>query len=727
MTNSNNLLTTAVSGSLPVSAVPCYRLEPHARYVLDDVTAFVGRSSDEHGHILRRVDDPNLCESFSHEQFYKLRQEGRLSIERNHFLASAAAVRLKGPEPLISELQPRAREKLFARKAFCDAFLRAEVAGEATRSDCSMRSFIEAFVAATFAKLLKEGRCGSEDISLKRPPSPTTLRKWLRKYEACGFEAMALRDCYGRSGDRTPRFGSEERALLAEFAGRYASRLKPTKAAVYIDLTSEIQNQNIERRKTGLRPLRKPSRNAFERVIAQLDPFHVCAAREGEAAARKKFYIVRHGLDVTRPLERVEMDEWRIDLQTVLKDAGAWANLADSARAAVERARLWLIVAIDAYTRCILAARVIDNPSSTAAVATIAMAVHDKAKFAAAAGCQTPWDYHGTMETLVTDHGSAFIAHETRAAATDLGVEMLFPPAKSPQNRARIERFFRTIHTQLVALFDGRSFEDPVAKGDYESEAHAVVDPEELGRVIVRWIVDVYHNTPHNGLGGETPRNCWLRTTRLHPVLPPPDENVSRHIFGITVERRITKSGIRILGLNYQSKNLQELRLRAGQKPVLVRIDERDLGHVSVRGAEDWLTVDCLRPALKGVPANQWLAADRRLRREYADVARLSEDVVFQALLDIKAISAMATERAGIAAPVMTSAAVDQLERSVFRTFDFDRGPADGPGVLDPLAMPPDDDAPAASAPLGAIEDNAVPVEPPPTGGADDSEFGMED
>lgn len=717
---------------LPIPFTPRYRLEPHARYVIDGVLELVAKSSDDLGHVLRRLDTPDLCESFTHEEFEELRRDGRLNIIREYYRASAASFRLEGPERLISELSPKRRERLLARKDMVDAFLREEEAHKVSRSDASMKVFIKAYLMEQIARTLSDGRCGQKDIPIKRPPSPTALRKWLRKYEACGFEAMALRDGYGRSGNRTPRLDVEERILMREMAERYASLLKPTKASLYLDLVSEVKSRNLERRKTGERLLKKPSRSAFERVIAGLDPFMVYAGREGEAAARKKFFIVRGGLDVSRPLERVEMDAWRISLQVILEDAGVWAKLSPEVRAEVERRRLWLSVAIDCYTRCILAARIIDSNTSTAAVSTIAMAVMDKARFAKAAGCVTPWDQYGSGETYATDNDKAYTAFETRACVTDMGSEMLFPPAGTPQNRARIERFFRTIHEQLVALFHGRSFENVVAKGDYDSEANAVIDADELGRVIVRWIVDVYHNTPHEGLGGETPRNCWIRTTRLHPVLPPPDADVCRHIFGITVERRITNTGVRVLGLHYQSEELQRLRRVAQQKPVLVRIDEGDLGRVSVRTKNGWLTVDCVRPELESVSLERWIATERALRRDHADMARLTEDVVFQALADIKAFSVSATQRAGIACPIITSADVDRLDRNVFRTFAFDRGVESGPEVLEAIDTAMEDDAgPSSVADTGVggtiCSEGNSPEDPAPTDQIGENDYGMED
>ncbi|GLQ56565.1 hypothetical protein [Devosia nitrariae] len=83
-----------------------------------------------------------------------------------------------------------------------------------------------------------------------------------------------------------------------------------------------------------------------------------------------------------------------------------------------------------------------------------------------------------------------------RAANVDLGARLHITPAKSPTARARHERLYRTLHDMLISRYSGRSFENVVVKGDYDSEANAVLDYEELGRAIVRFIVDVYHLAP---------------------------------------------------------------------------------------------------------------------------------------------------------------------------------------------------------------------------------------
>lgn len=661
---------------------PQWNLSHQDKITIDGVD-YSPATYDWIGHVLRRVDNPDLHESFTHEEFHALRQAARLSINPGFYKKTKAKLRLPHGTSRITDLSTTIQRKVLWRKTICDRILKLEAEAKVSRSDKSLKQATAQIVAELLTRELANGRCGSADVSVKRPPSPRALRRWLRKYEACHYDAMAFVDGWSRCGDRKSlRFGAEERALMAKYADMYMSTRKPRKSNLLHDLHAEIDRQNEERKKQGLRLLIKPSRKAFERIINALDPFAVEAGRTSPEAARRKYFIVRGGLEVTRPLERLEIDESLIPLQAILIDAGIWETLTPKLKDEVERGRYWLSAAIDAATRCYVAALLVEKLTASTAVATLEMAVNDKSAYAAAAGCLYPWDMYGSPESVVQDSGSQFLSHEYCAAVTDLGAELLFPPAGLPQMRGRKERGFRTLNG-LFSRLDGQTFENVVAKGDYNSEARATLDIAEIGRMIVRWIVDIYHNRPHAGLGGETPRNAWLRLSRDFPVLPNPDPDVNRHIFGITLERRIGNEGIRVLGLRYQSLQLQRLRADSRQKPVLVRVNPADLGKVSVRTQEGWCEVPCVKPGFDGVSVTRWLEAESLLRRTNATMAALALPVVQQAVRDIQETADQATRRAGIASPILGSAEIAKFEKARFRDFEIALDAGDAPAIFD--------------------------------------------
>lgn len=627
-------------------------------------------SSDQDSHILRNYATGELTSPFSHEELFVLRNAGRMQrVANGYYRALVASQRRKELNQVrISDLSKPQQAKLLWRKEYCDRFLRLEAARKASRSDESIQEAIKEIAPAVngmeINAVAKSKRCGTE-VTVRRPPSPTALRKWLRKYEAWGYDPIVLRDSYGLSGNRRARLSSEIYDLLKVVAERYADPRQPTKAWVYQELEIELQSLNQTRAAEGMPPLSMPSVRTLSREIFKLDDFRVMAAREGIEKAKKEFYIVNGGLGVTRPLERIEMDEWNVSLRTLLQDARIWRHLSKQERLKAEKTRLWVSAAIDCATRCIVGLYLLDgSPSSEAAVNTLRQVVTDKSDLAAAAGCQTSWDMGSRrIETICTDTGSAYVSHEFRAACAELQIEIMFPPAGMPQMRGRIERLFSTFHQQLVARFHGRTFENVVAKGDYDADEMANIDAEELYRMLVRYVVDVYHNTPHRGLGGETPRNAWIRLNRQFGTEDTLDEDIARSIFGTTIEASIQKDGVSLFGLTYQDSKLQQLRRQTRYKPVIVRVDQQDLGYVSVRTEKEWLTVPCKQPGMDGVGLREWVLSEGKIKREYADQAKASHDVRLKAIAEIRRFSDAATERAGIRSLTYSSYEVTKLSR----------------------------------------------------------------
>lgn len=685
MTNATSLLALASATAVERAIVP-RRFSRYDRVTIDGIFR-IPVSKTDNGQVMRRLDDPKLCETFTHAELDSLHAQGRLKIERNYFHAAKAELRSLTGDVSLLDLTQRARNEAIYRYRVCDRALQLKEQGLISLSDASLTIAIKTIRAELLDEEEAKGRHSGRPIPVMRKFSPRTLRRWLKQYEACGFEPMSLCDRYALSGDRTPRLPLEERQIMDAYAEQYLSTLKPSMASLYSKLKGDIAQRNKTRRAKGQALLRIPSRAAFERVIAKMDPMKVYAAREGEEAAKKKFAIVNGGLQVSRPLERIELDEWKIQLQSLLVDAGVWKTMTAEERKAVGTHRFWLVTAIDSYSRCILSARVVREVSAAATIAAVAMAMSDKSAYAEAAGCASRWD-EGTdagWEIACNDAGSALIADDALALYLGLGIRHHVTPAGVPWLRARKERFYRTIHEMLVALFEGRTFADIFEKGDYDGQARASVTADVLGRAIVRWIVDVYQNKPHDGLGGRTPRNVYRDGVREHGILPAPDADQARALFGTTVKRRITNSGVRFLGLNYQSLALQKARRDAGQKPVLVRIDPANLGHVSVRTKDGWLTVACNREGFEGVPVQRWVAAQAVLRRKYADEAKLTEDVVFAAMREIRAMADEAAQRAGIASPILSGVDYDKFERLHFRTFDIDSAVGEAVDIEDLL------------------------------------------
>lgn len=692
------------SHNLPATVPPVPSPSPRPSNFKLRIDATTGVHIDEHdyikhkkfdgGYLLRRLDIPEIVQEFSFEQLEELRLAERLSVTHNYHSSKSAAGRLASNNTLLSDLSDPRQTAWADRLEIVEDFLVAEGNGQHSRSDASLKAFINNWFVTRVAT--SKGRFG-KSLDVDSPPSPASIRRWLRRFEACDHDPAALIDGYGRSGNRDTRLNPEAAALLATWAEKYMSNLKPSMSSLYRDMRADFRKNKPD--------LTVPSRNTFERAIKKLDPFHVLAAREGEAVARRKLYAVRDQVDVTRPLQRVELDEQMIPLQTMLIKRGLWDTLPEKLKAGVTHGRYWCSKLIDCWSRVVLGFVITSAPSVASALATVRMALEDKTALAAALGCTSPWDMFGLPELIVTDSGSNFRSKKFRAAILDLGCSIMIAPAGLPQMRGMIERSFRTDNDYFYSKFPGWTFKDIVEKGEYDSEKNIVVTIMELAKLMVRYFVDIYHNTPHSGLGGNTPLNHWRTGVDRFGVLPPPNRDVIRHIFSTAVECRIGNRGVRVAGLYYQSPELQAARRAAGSKPVLVRVDTEDLGHVSVLTANGWITVPCFTAGFDGVSLDHWRATQAELRRNYASVAALSEEIVNKALNDLgQQIEDLRTE-SKVPSPIMRSDDFIKFDRDLSRGFDMVRPEHGQVGAL------PDDGIDAG--PVAVDDDNDIETESP--------------
>jgi putative transposase len=240
----------------------------------------------------------------------------------------------------------------------------------------------------------------------------------------------------------------------------------------------------------------------------------------GFATLGNRFRPFGPGLDVSRPFERVEIGEFQIDPL----HAGFKRDELEAFGLTGEQGRWWIVAAIDCRTRLILGVILTREPKASAAVACLRMITSDKGAISDAAGAAVRWSQCGAPELLVADDRPAFKAIDFTAACNDIGVTLERTIAGRPAMRGTVERFFSTCATNLASLLWGGSFSNVIERSDHSTEVLTCLKPEDLSHVLVRRIVDIYHNTPHTGLGGLTPLQQWEKDLgdpgRLNVVAP---------------------------------------------------------------------------------------------------------------------------------------------------------------------------------------------------------------
>lgn len=499
----------------------------------------------------------------------------------------------------------------------------------------------------------------------------SSLLKWDKAYRTHGLAGLV--DQRWKSGRRGGRLSADSEDLLNKCVCAFQHPDRPTKESIVQRTKDAFRSENTRRSEQGLPQLPTPSRKTVLSRISELDAFETTVLREGKEAAHRKFYPVGAGLQLGRPLERVEMDGWTINLLTTAKASGLWDKLAPELIEAMEldgaKSRWHVFVSMCCTTKCILSMSFTKSENSAAAVDCMQMMMRDKGKVADAVGAMSTWNMFGAPDLLVTDNGSAFKSKRFIGAAQNIGLDFIRAPAGLPQMRANIERLFRTVSTKLVARLSGRTFSNVVEKGDYPLEQRTALTVQDFADMFVRWVVDIYHNTPHGGLCGETPLECWNRLSATYGVRPGPDRRAQRIAFGLSKHMKTSNVGIQILGVRYNNELLMEQFRRHGTQELEVRWHPEDIGEIEVRFGDGWHTIQSVLPEFLNRPARDWIATRKQIRRGDPQARQASNIVIAKALKEIDRLNTAAGERAGILSERWDEAMLERFEANMLIGF----------------------------------------------------------
>ncbi|SIO39444.1 putative transposase [Rhodovulum sp. ES.010] len=679
-----------------------YRFETYDKVTINGID-FRPVSESEEGYIFVRVDKTGVAEAFPHGVLSRRVADGDIVHERGAFLPEGvrrSLVNSAADIDLLATLPDAARERLLIRDAFVQAYYDLERQGRVKRTyDSVDRVMVKLQTLAKEYTDTRNGKAARKYVggyeTMPKAPSSKTLLEWVRGYERENL--VGLGDHRAKGGNRTSRFMPEERIILMEEVRKYATPERPTQAMIFRNVQAAFEVANAERAKEGLSPLAVPSRETVRRSILKLDPFHVDIGRMGLEAARRKHAPVGQGLQLTRPLERVEMDEWEVDLITIMSDTGLLAHLDDEELRSLgfldskgkprKTFRMWLSVAICAASRCIVGMRLSTTPTAANAVKTLEMVVRDKGQWADAVDALSSWDMHGTPETIVTDGGSSYKSLDFRGACADLGITAERAPGGLPQLRGTVERVFRTIGDTLIPRLTGRTFSNVVARGDYDSEGRAALTIDDLTFALIRWVVDIYHNTPHAGLAAQTPLNRWRELNHVWGVTPIPAMRRRRLVFGTATECTVQNDGITVLGISYQTEQLARWAIHARNKKVEVRWYSEDLGAIEVKLDGEWHQVDAALAGFAGVKAQTWLAAARRLRAARRKEAEMALPIVLQAIREIEAMNSDAKAAASILTEDWSEDRLAYQEERLFTGFNVVASSTNAPAQRDEIGL----------------------------------------
>lgn len=408
----------------------------------------------------------------------------------------------------------------------------------------------------------------AQELNYADPPSPATVWRWWRKYSPTQC-ITKLRPVHHRAGRRTD---ATQRSIFEEAVSEVflTPQKKPGKAVVdAVERKITRFNQAAaEDKRVGM-----PSQASIYRWLGRLYFQVVSNARAGRTATAKELRSAIGSVKVSRILERIELDHTPCDVMIICQLTRLILG------------RPWITLAIDRYSRMIVGFYVsFHTPSQTSVLYAMRMMIMPKdALLARFSDVKGPWPARGLPDTIATDNGMELHGDTVESVCLEMGINLHYCGVAHPEMKGAIERAIGTVNRGLIHTLPGTTFSNVKQRGDYKSEAHAAIDIETLTHVLVKWIVDQYHQQPHRGLKGRTPLQVWRESEQSTVIELPAFPRQLETIVGIDATRTLFHYGLEYDKLFYNSTLLQTLKIKVeGTRKLQLRAFEHDVGYISV-------------------------------------------------------------------------------------------------------------------------------------------------
>jgi len=441
-----------------------------------------------------------------------------------------------------------------------------------------------------------------------------TVERWVAAYRESGEAGLAGRALRGRGTAVDPRWDEAVRLVLAEMI----SDSTPTRSAVLRKAEARLD----ELHGAGVVP--RPSAATAYRRLAGLA--RGTNAVSGSAAGRRSIADRPRGvygrLRAMRPGEYAILDTQDLDVFAMEPVTCRWV-------------RTQLTVIQDLFTRCITGLRV--TPVSTKAVDVAGVL------FQAIVPRPAPedwpeeacWAYHGVPqqlvfteqgrlpgtpvcppETLVIDHGKAFVSAHVISVCTRLGISIQPAQPKKPTDKPTCERFFKTLREGLIQHLPAYKGPDIYSRGEHVEDA-AFLFLHELEDIIAEWIALVYHRSRQDGLAVPewphlklSPNEMYETGVARAGLLRIPACPELAYDFLAAEWRTIQHYGVEVGGLRYNGPALDAYRnaaspfggRHAGKWPIRVNPDDVRWAYFQDPADDCWHRLEWEHAAGLGTP-----------------------------------------------------------------------------------------------------------------------------
>lgn len=346
------------------------------------------------------------------------------------------------------------------------------------------------------------------------------------------------------------------------------------------------------------RGLHAPGYTTIRSVARNIDPGLLALATGGDREYRDKFELV-YRRTTQAPNEQWQMDHTLLDVMIL-----------DEQQRPI---RPWLSIVLDDYSRAIAGYSLSTKaPSAQQSALALHQAISRKGN--------PLWVIYGLPNVLYTDHGTDFTSSRIDELCLALHMQLIHSRVAIPQGRGKIERFYRTITTELLPHLPGY-----IPHGTSGQPINQpALNLHQFDAIMERFIVHEYNERAHSSTG-ETPHARW-KAQGFIPRNTEHPEDIDLLLLTATAHRRVQRDGIRFASTRYISPVLAAY---VGEE-VTVRYDPRDLGEIRLYFNNEFL---CRAIAPERAPMaitfeelrqarNQQRRSLKRQLKEYEEIRR---------------------------------------------------------------------------------------------------------
>lgn len=513
-------------------------------------------------------------------------------------------------------------------------------------------------VAQARVKLLTALRAHFQETTGPIKCNPREITAWLgSEASKFGFEKAPHWSTVWRWWKRFARTQCATRLVNAPRTGR---RIDSTQHAIFLEVVDEVYLRDqkvpgknvvdeVDRRYLALnrgqptdRVLPKPSPATIYRWLSKLHYSVVSAARNGKEFAQREFREVVGQVEVHRILERYEVDHTPVDVQLICE------------RTFMVLGKPWLTLIIDRYSRMVAGFYVsFHAPSASSVLYALRQAILPKTLLIQSVpDVLNPWPLFGCPLKIFADNGMELHADALEAFCLEALIELGFAGVAHPEMKGAIERLFGTLSRDLFHQLPGTVFANIEQRGDYPSEQRAALTLKVFTQVLVRWIVDVYHCTPHKGLLGHTPLNvCTAQLSTVFFDLPAFPRQLDLMV-GHATTRTIFHYGVEYDNVQYSSSRLLAMRDPHAKRPVVaIKVYEEDIGYIDVLDDEvgEYLRVPAIDLTYaEGLNRNVHSVIRAEVRRRFKDQETREHLLAVKAEIQAIVQAAILDKKAGV-------------------------------------------------------------------------------